>query len=511
MSTLDGKEQKNVLMRTTFSCFLISPSTYKFWIVLAILIKGVFFIYFLQRGGNLDLFWGSYSGDAESYISPIESLLNGGSYSPDHRMPGIGFLYFIFRIFGNTSFALNGVIITQMILSSVSVYYLSLLSIRIFKIKWMFYATFFFYAISTFVTEWDTRIMTESLATSMLIIGLYFYFEGIKKNSEKIFVVVGLLFTWLIFLKPVLTPVLIILIIALIFEKRKKGQKWIKLVLCFLLPFFLIDGAWTIRNYYRYDKIIPLQSSVYYPSTISSYRVHLFNYIQSWGGSIVWWDPKAEICLFNFIPHETEFLKQESYSGRNFPKRSLNTYITEDSLRILKKEISISLCDTITESSREFYNELLSAKLQRFTSSIKTETPFLYYIGSRGILFVKLFNTSGTERLFTQPFSQLTFPEKLIKIIMSGFTVFVLLCGLLGLLLSLILFWKNKNYAQFLLSIITSYGVLIISFLKLSEARYITPMYPFLLLFATFLLLTWYKSQNEKIYLKKLKQPKKLL
>ncbi|HPF91612.1 MAG TPA: hypothetical protein PLL57_13200, partial [Flavobacteriales bacterium] len=28
--------------------------------------------------------------DTRSYLDPIESVLNGGGYSPDYRMPGVG-------------------------------------------------------------------------------------------------------------------------------------------------------------------------------------------------------------------------------------------------------------------------------------------------------------------------------------------------------------------------------------------------------------------------------------
>lgn len=107
---------------------LPSSDKFRIWIGIALLVKILFLVLKISDAPHnvrYDCF-GSDDGDAASYIEPIENLLLKGEYYDDYRMPGYGWLYFIFRLFANQSISLNLLIIFQVILSAVSVYVLAL-------------------------------------------------------------------------------------------------------------------------------------------------------------------------------------------------------------------------------------------------------------------------------------------------------------------------------------------------------------------------------------------------
>lgn len=69
--------------------------------------------------------------DTPGYIEPIESILNGGDYSPDYRMPGVGAPYWIFRQFLSQTASYKAMVALQWLLSGLSVLLLALLALRL--------------------------------------------------------------------------------------------------------------------------------------------------------------------------------------------------------------------------------------------------------------------------------------------------------------------------------------------------------------------------------------------
>ena len=139
----------------------------KFWLLLALSVKFLFFFYTLYEIRNLPLHYkGSFSldeSDTASYLEPIENLLKYGNYFNDFRMPGYGWLYYILRFVFDERLALDALLITQVILSALSVYVLARIAYLVFKRKSFFYITFGLYLVSTFVSIYDIKLLTESL------------------------------------------------------------------------------------------------------------------------------------------------------------------------------------------------------------------------------------------------------------------------------------------------------------------------------------------------------------
>ncbi len=78
---------------------------WKRWISLAFIVKtGMFCFTISQFTIHSESYGGAFllaSGDSFSYFDPVENLISNGHYADDHRMPGIGWIYFLLRLFLN--------------------------------------------------------------------------------------------------------------------------------------------------------------------------------------------------------------------------------------------------------------------------------------------------------------------------------------------------------------------------------------------------------------------------
>ncbi|MBL7922963.1 MAG: hypothetical protein JNL88_02065 [Bacteroidia bacterium] len=470
---------------------LPSPLSYKFWLLLAFCIKALFFILKLTLACAPPQHYqaalvGYDGGDASSYIEPIENYIANGVYFDDYRMPGYGALYYLLRLFLVQEWALNALIILQVLLSAVSVYVLGLVALKTFRKQVMFYLVFFLYGISTYVSIYDIALLTESLCVSSLIFSVFFLLSAGKRDLF----ISGFFLTWCVFLKPAMFPLFILFAGYLLVKDRKitwniLQYNWSR-VFIFLLCFATLDGIWILRNYEKYDRIIPLTKSRYYTEFETSFMKPLFVFMNSFGGSIVFWEPGSEITFFlplgDFVKKKVDVeLPQEIYTST----------FNRDSLLRIKEMIRLSVSDTISDFRKAEIEKELSSRLTLYANSIREERPYLYYIGSRIRVMKSFFVHSGTYNLFLKASFELNKAELLIKIFYSLLYVFVILFGFAGSLLLLFKGMRKPEY--FLMAGIALYVALAFPLiLKLDEYRYLVPGYPFLLLASAYLTLGFY-------------------
>lgn len=466
---------------------LPSPSNWKFWVGLALIVKTAFFIYLIGEKSTInEHYLGTFAldgGDSISYIDPIENLLANGEYYDDYRMPGYGWLYFLLRLLMPLSIALNTTVILQLILSSLSVYVLALSSIKLFKHNYYFYTTFTLYGISTYVSLFETSLLTESFCTSTLIFSFFFLLNE-SKNKYSLFLS-GLFLTWSFFLKPALAPLIILFAAYVLFNVSSPFKinklNW-KKMLFFLIPFLLIDGAWVIRNYNKYERIIPLTKSVYYEGYNEGFELELFKFMQAFGGSIVHWNPGSEITFFKPAPSHIKRKIEVT-----FPENIYTSKFNYDSLLTLQKQTQKFQNDETSIEQKEILLNQIRSRLDTYTLSIKQEKPFLYYVSSRFKIMKTFFLHSGTYNLFSKPSFELTKIEFLVKIFYSLLYLFVIVFGILGSFRMIIR--KKINLTFLLISFTALYISLVFPImLKLDEFRYLVPGYPFLLLSSIYML-----------------------
>jgi hypothetical protein len=423
--------------------------------------------------------------DSKSYIDPIENLIYNGAYADDYRMPGYGWLYWLLRFFLTQSNALNLLGIIQLILSAISVYVLALVAQRISKRQSLFYLVFFLYSISTFVSIFDVYLLTESFSTSALIFSIWFLFDFEKKQRQLLYA--GLLLTWVVFLKPVTAPLFLFFGIYILSKNRNFTRKitnynW-KYLFIFILPFIILDGAWTMRNYNKYKSFYPLTKSMYYAEIEESYLVALFRFMNAFGGSIVFWEPQSEIT---FLKPLSPLIQSKGFV--RLPDYIYTSRFNEDSLLVLRKYIQQVESDSISEEERTKINYRLISKLNSYTLSIQQEKPFLYHIASRFRVLKTFFVHSGTYNLFNKSSSQLSHFEFLIKIGYSLLYVFTVLFGFGGIFYCFVRERRNGDFL-FIAAIALYLATIFPLGLKFDEYRYFVSAYPFFLLLATFMVL----------------------
>ncbi len=488
------------IINTLFLAYnsLPSLSNWKAWIFIAIIFKSLIFILNVDPAEAYNLSsntFAGHSGDAKTYIEPIENLLKKNSYEDDYRMPGYGWIYYLYRLFFNKGLSLNILVITQLILSSISVYALSLLSIAVFKKTIYFYLTFLAYLISIYVSLYDYQLLTESFGASSLVFTCYFL---VRRNGNPIInlLLSGLFITWSFFLKPITAPLLLIFSVYILLRNKNslfnlKKYNWNHLII-FLLPLIVMDGLWSIRNYNKYEKFIPITKTTYYPETENSYLGSLYDFTTSFGGSIVWWRPGSEMSFFKTSPN----IKTSKVT---LPNYIYTSKFNNDSLIVVRDLIEKLDSKNISTKTKNNIDNKIKIMLNTFTKSIKDEKPFLYYIGSRIKVLKSFFITSGTQNLFRKESSKLNLINLLIKIFYSGLYLSIVLLGFLGNFSMLAFYRKVRNIDYFLISSVGLYLALAYPLLfKLDENRYFAPAYPFFVISACFLILKFYAYFRRK-------------
>lgn len=466
-----------------------------FWIALALFFKTFFFVYKVclepDRFANThyDKSFAAEAPDTYSYFGPIETLLKTGQYYDsqfgDIRMPGYGWLYWLLRLFLPFNSAANALVIIQLALSAISVYALAEISFIVFRRKRYFYATFGLYAISTFVSIYDHALLTESLCASSFILSIYFLIKS--KESASCLLLSGLFLTWCIFMKPVIAPILLLFVLYLLLKNAQTGHgvfnfNW-KRFLIFLIPFILIDGAWVFRNYEHYKRIIPLTKSVYYSASERSVLIHLYKFMQSYGGSIAIWEPGSDILFFI---ERTDFKTPVKVVPPQYIYTSKFNY---DSLVVIKNLIKDIQTGNESDAIKNEKEQYVSARLDDYAQSIKKEKPFVYNVRSRINLFKTYFVHSGTHNLFYKGSFELNKIELLIKVFYSFLYVIVIIGGFLGIFYLLFTNFRNAHYL--VLSLSGLYFAFVFPFLlRMDQIRYFVPAYPIFLLFTVYLLMS---------------------
>ena len=460
---------------------LKEPDKYKYWILIALVFKGILFVF------NLSIFDPTYGfikqftyGDfLPFYIDPIDNFIKNGIYEPDYRMPGYGFVYILLH-FLPKFFSLNVIIFLQFILDAITTYLLAKTIQIIFNSKRLFYLTFFAYLISTYVSLYNNHLSPESFTCSAIILSLYFFTKVFYQRYSNINLFLsGIFFTWVIFMRPVYAPIILAFVLILLIKYWKTKKTLITSVFYFLVSFAVLDSAWTVRNYYKYNKILPLMTSVHYKGIEESYFADLIIFLSSWGGDFIYWNPSAEIRWFGIYEKNYEKRLNLSKQKAEMPNYIYTSAFNKDSLLILKKYIALLSSDTCSNNSKVIYDSYLKTKFKEYTASVKNEKPFLFYVESRFILFKKFVIHSGTYNLFDKPFNDLNLFEKLVKLFYTSIYLFVLIVGFLYALFLLLRFSFDIKW---LIGISAIYSVTVFPIgLKMIEYRYLVPAYVFLL------------------------------
>ena len=121
--------------------------------------------------------------DYNYFLAPVDHFFEDGSYYLKEgqcyagRMPGYWFIYMLLRFVLSASAALNTLIVLQIVLSGIAVFYLAKVANSLFKSERVFALTYLLFLLSSFTSVFDFQTISESFSVPAFIFSLYFLIE----------------------------------------------------------------------------------------------------------------------------------------------------------------------------------------------------------------------------------------------------------------------------------------------------------------------------------------------
>lgn len=354
-------------------------------------VAGIFYHYFLYGNFSLSIFYAS--ADHTEFFNPVNNWISLGQYSisPDQgpyagRLPGYGFPYVIFRwLFSeSTSFYILGIF--QLLLKSISGYYLWNLIRNISHQSAAIMAVFLYFVVP-YYWHWDYFYHPNSVSVSVYVILLCVFYPGII--SYRGLLTAGTLLAYLVFIRP-FTGVYFISFCLFIFISGKNNIPLVvRKIFTFILPFLVAESVWIYRNYVTFNKFIPLQTTFVpfsensktdysYGASTKYSALKVRELIASWGGQGFWYFP-GEMKWFR--GHDSLF----TFGDHVFCKS-----VNMDSLKSLQKELTLSYNNDFSTEMKDSLENLIIQKSMTYKQYYKEERPLNYWILSK-FRILKLF------------------------------------------------------------------------------------------------------------------------
>jgi len=476
---------------------IFNPLNWKFWIFISISISFLHLSIslfhhdlpydkpFLKTGDSFD-----YIASSNSYIINKEfvffkttewedrtSLIDQKEFDKSlyyaYRSPGYAFILIpLLKVFYYNT-ALKYIVILQVVFYGIAVYLLSLITLNLFNKRKVFYIIFLLLSISLGSSYWNVFIYTESFAISFLIFSVFTLFIGLQRKSYFLFFLSGLFITESILLRPFLAPILLVHTYLIIREYGFK--KSILTLIIYLIPFTLIDGGWTIRNFVKTKELIPLAATTKY----HRYRNKAF--LKQADTYITIGIPFSFNAWFfnnDTLKSPVNIYPEKLFTIKNTPNEMLNA----------KKFYIRSLDRTISRGERAMF-ESRSLKIQTaFLEDFKDENKFTFLTSRLNTLGV-LLNQGPIDLL--QIDSKLNDTLNYSQKILNNFIYYF---GLIATIIALYRFRKNLKILG--LIFIPLFLLSFFSLINLAETREMFIPSFFMLIFAVELMSSLFEKKK---------------
>ena len=423
------------------------------------------------------------TGDTDSYLVPVENYMAHDRYTPDYRMPGVGLPYFVFRQFMDPRTSRDALVIMQWLLSGISVYLLALITFRWTGSSRTAMIVYVLFLLSAYSSWYDSSIASDSFSVTVLIIQVYLFQLALDRQRLWLMVLVGLLMAWLVFLRPVCAA--LVPVGAFFVFRYWKGGRGLRTAVLFLLPFAVLDGAWTFRNWRVNHEFNPLTNEGVMPKYITGgVRYPVETFIQTYGGTLIWWAPGSNMRWFG-IWKGGAALDDE---GRKADPPGEYAYVpayNKDSLMWIASNIRMLSSKTMSYDDSTALADVVVAKLHRYSEAYKVGAPFNYQVLSRlRLLWIEL-DQNGTETILFKPFSEMPLWEKAFKLFQALLFKFSLIMGIAAILF---LRWVPGGEGTVLrrwVPLFAMFTMLIYPLVfRVPEWRYLVMIFPLLLMMA---------------------------
>jgi hypothetical protein len=352
-----------------------------------------------------------------------------------------------------------------------STFLLAIAASRIIPHKLAFPAVALIYSLSSFVSIWDHTLLSDSFATSFLIISFYLLTEFTLRNQMRYLLMAGFWLTWSIFIRQI--GILFIPVFPIIWWAWRKDsfKSFVKHGLLFITPFIVFISLWTYRNYEKEKVFVPLIKPI--ADCWTSYTPQFMKITQlliTWGEDAQYWIAGSSAEWFN-----KPVAQIQAYPFRT----SLNTTKCNADSILQLQQLYVAFKNAEDTLLRKNLGDDILEKCDLMISTYKTERPADYYFTNRlkmmwDFLFpTRLDNTPGPA------FSQMNIVQKGVKI---GYYILLILVNIAGLLATIYALYR-KHWHMLVVAIIP--WILIITLAGIMgyiEQRYLVPAYPFFII-----------------------------
>lgn len=421
--------------------------------------------------------------DTPGYFDPIENVINGGSYSPDYRMPGVGAPYWVFRQFLSQTASYDAMVVLQWFLSGLSVLLLSLLALRLTGSHRAALATYVLFLLSTYTSWYDTALSSDSLAASAIVIQVYLFQRALDKRDVRLLLLCGAFLAWIIFLRPVSSLLLFPAVALLVFHWGR--ARAIRGVVIFLIPFALFETAWVIRNWRANHEFNPLTNQGTMPDAISKNHLgYMMRFLQGYGGNYIWWEPGADIRWYGRWIGSPEKDDEGRLAGPP-PSYAYAPGYNQDSLIIVSELFRSAFSGQLSSADSLAAVKKADAALDRYTELHAKGAPFMHHVLSRFLMIPHMIGQKGAETLFQTPFADLPIWMKLFKLFQMALYIVVMVMGAIAAFVMLWNWRKARSLLDHWIPLVAVYMVFVYPLvLKMAEFRFMVHVFPLILLLA---------------------------
>ncbi len=474
-------------------------------LVAGLLFRTLFFIWCEHENGEQPVGrWAAFDPDQWEYIDTVESYLGGHGWVPDHRMPGYGVIYLLFRLFFDLPVARDLLTLSQMVVAVLATYVFARSIASVARRPDRFWPVYGALILSAFSALSDIVLVNESFTTSALMLhwAAYVRYRGSGRLSWLI--ASGAFIGLAIFFRPIYGPILAFVPLFELFRAGRPLQRRFLYAGLFSLPFLLADGVWIIRNHHHYGGFHPLTNhGAWNPRYSKSTLYAGIELLTTYGGHPYFWEPGSDIRWFGYEPDAGGGTPNAIPGVEPPPAYAYTSVCTEDSLIAFANAMRLARFGKVPKAVEDSIAADLLAKARRWRAVYSKERPLEFHVLSRLRLLKHETINSGTEVLFKRPFTELSKVELAYKVIQSGIYWWALVIGGVASLVFLGR-WRSRPEAA-LLGLMISYSVVACPWImRAAEIRYMIPVFPLLLGASIWLaLMVWerYRERNRGVSL----------
>ncbi len=425
-------------------------------------------------------------GDTFSYLDPIDNYIAEGEYYfwngarkvSAGRMPYYGAPYFLLRLLFEKSAAYDIYVIIQILFDALAAIVFARLCFNVLPVKSAFWLGYVFYFSSFNFFVLSVALWTENLSSSFLVFFLYSFHCFWKKRDLKDAVWSSVFLALITTLKPYLVIIYPLFFVFVRLNLRKNQARNFSSSLRYLyqtaalgLPLLILLAPWIARNAMVLGKFIPAQENIWAGYNFSETHLAFAEFAGAWGGGSVSWDSADAGCYF--------LVREQAVCDYSIPEYALTDGYSRDEIERVRQNF-FKLQDNYSSE----LDAATATEFARLTNIYRQEQPFRYYVGSKFIFLKKLFWHTNNYNLPIHPgFKCFSSYQLSFKIVQFGIYLLSLTLGTVGLVKITIQGKISVLFISIALSII-------IFFLELrtSEHRYVSQIFPILLIGLTIFL-----------------------